>query len=85
MCGISRLRVLDLVGGDQPLGTEDGAVQVALNGEIYNFAALRERLRAHGHRFTTAVDRLVRAHLARQADHGRVLWALVVFEAWRQR
>jgi hypothetical protein len=40
---------------------------------------------ARGHRFTTAVDRLVRAHLARQADHGRVLWALVVFEAWRQR
>jgi glutamine phosphoribosylpyrophosphate amidotransferase len=61
--GVSRLRVLDLVGGDQPLGTEDGAVQVALNGEIYNFASLRERLRARGHRFTTASDTEVVAHV----------------------
>jgi asparagine synthase (glutamine-hydrolysing) len=44
-----------------------------------------ERVRAGGLLDAAAVDRLVRAHLAGQADHSRVLWALVVFEAWRQR
>ena len=32
-----------------------------------------------------AVNRLVREHLDGRADHGRVLWALVVFEAWRDQ
>ena len=40
---VARLRILDLVGGDQPLTTADGTVHVALNGEVYNFAALRIR------------------------------------------
>src|SRR5258706_10866872 len=60
---VARLRVLDLVGGDQPLATANGAVHVALNGEIYNYASVRERLRARGHHFTTASDTEVVAHL----------------------
>src|SRR5207247_558779 len=46
--GIARLRVIDLVTGDQPIGNEDGAVPVALTGELYGFAALRAVL-AHPH------------------------------------
>ncbi len=49
--GIQRLRVIDLVTGDQPIRNEDGSVTVVLNGEIYNFRELRERLRANGHVF----------------------------------
>src|SRR6266478_6227265 len=41
--GIARLRVIDLVTGDQPIGNEDGAVHVALNGEIYGFAVWDRR------------------------------------------
>ena len=41
--GVARLRIVDLATGDQPLANEDGTVQVVLNGEIYNFEALRER------------------------------------------
>src|ERR1051325_7018024 len=54
--GVARRGVIDLATGDQPLGSEDGRVQVALNGEIYNFAALRARLRARGHRFASGAD-----------------------------
>jgi asparagine synthase (glutamine-hydrolysing) len=42
--GIQRLRVIDLVTGDQPISNEDGTVTVVLNGEIYNYRELRERL-----------------------------------------
>src|SRR5919197_5983111 len=52
--GIARLRVIDLVTGDQPIGNEDGTVQVTLNGEIYGFAVLRAVLERAGHRFRNA-------------------------------
>ncbi len=51
--GIQRLRVIDLVTGDQPIHNEDRSVTVVLNGEIYNFRELRRRLRGNGHRFAT--------------------------------
>jgi len=60
--GVARLRIIDLATGDQPLANEDGAVQVVLNGEIYNFEALRDRLERMGHRFASRGDTEVIAH-----------------------
>ncbi|HEV8439044.1 MAG TPA: asparagine synthase (glutamine-hydrolyzing) [Methylomirabilota bacterium] len=54
--GVRRLRVVDLLTGQQPMATSDGAVRVVQNGEIYNFRALRERLERLGHRFRTESD-----------------------------
>src|ERR1700759_939474 len=51
--GIQRLRIVDLVTGDQPIYNEDRSVVVVLNGEIYNFAELRRDLIAKGHTFST--------------------------------
>ena len=48
--------IIDLAGGDQPLGNEDGRIQVVQNGEIYNHAELRAELKAQGHRFVSDVD-----------------------------
>ena len=39
-----RLSIIDLEGSDQPVGNEDGRIQVVQNGEIYNYRHLRERL-----------------------------------------
>src|SRR4051794_7279461 len=54
--GARRLAILDLPGGHQPLSNEDGSVWVAFNGEIYNYAQLREQMQARGHRFATNCD-----------------------------
>jgi asparagine synthase (glutamine-hydrolysing) len=54
--GHRRLSIIDLKTGKQPMGNEDGSVQVVFNGEIYNFLELRKLLQAKGHRFKTRSD-----------------------------
>ena len=60
--GMRRLSIIDLAGGHQPIGNEDGSIQVVYNGEIYNFAEIRDTLEARGHRFATHSDTEVLVH-----------------------
>jgi asparagine synthase (glutamine-hydrolysing) len=64
----TRLAIVDVAGGDQPLYSEDGSVAVVVNGEIYNHQALRAELEARGHRLATRSDCEVVAHL--YEEHG---------------
>ncbi|GGI98252.1 asparagine synthetase B [Alicyclobacillus cellulosilyticus] len=61
--GFRRLSIIDVQGGHQPLGNEDQTVWLVFNGEIYNHRALRNMLRARGHRFATHSDGEVILHL----------------------
>lgn len=61
--GNTRLKIIDIEGGDQPIFNEDGTVAVVYNGEIYNFPELRESLIKSGHRFKTKSDTEVLVHL----------------------
>src|SRR5205807_8700670 len=60
--GHRRLKIIDLEGGAQPLANEDETVWVIFNGEIYNFAEVREELERAGHRFATRSDTEVIVH-----------------------
>jgi len=51
-----RLSIIDLEHGAQPMGNEDGLVQIVFNGEVYNFRELRAQLETAGHTFRTDSD-----------------------------
>src|SRR3954468_13592675 len=85
-----RLAIIALEHGDQPIATEDGAVTVVQNGEIYNHAELRRELEAQGHRFRTRCDTEVIGHLYEQ--HGfaafarlRGMFAIALWDARSRR
>ncbi len=88
--GMRRLAIIDVAGGQQPIGNEDGSIQVVFNGEIYNHHELRDALRARGHRFRTRCDTETIVHL--YEEHGddfvvqlRGMFAIALWDDRRKR
>jgi asparagine synthase (glutamine-hydrolysing) len=53
----TRLSIIDLSeAGRQPMLTDDGALSITYNGEIYNYLELKNELKQEGYRFTTQTD-----------------------------
>ena len=61
--GSTRLSILDLSGGTQPIHNEDKTLWIVFNGEIFNYVELKEELRNKGHHFYTTTDTEVILHL----------------------
>ncbi len=88
--GHRRLSIIDVAGSAQPLGNEDGTVQIVFNGEIYNYRELREQLLAWGHHFKTDGDTEVIVHLYEQygldfVKHMRGMFALAIWDSRQQQ
>lgn len=60
--GHSRLSIIDLSGGQQPMHNEDKSIYIVFNGEIFNYLELREELINKGHTFYTKSDTEVIIH-----------------------
>lgn len=54
--GATRLKIIDLDSGNQPILTEDGETGIVFNGEIYNHLEVRAELEKLGHRFVSHSD-----------------------------
>lgn len=52
----TRLSIIDLAGGHQPMIDESGRFIIVFNGEIYNYLELRSAYLSRGARFLTASD-----------------------------
>jgi asparagine synthase (glutamine-hydrolysing) len=81
-----RLSIIDLDSGHQPLGNEDGSIQIVFNGEIYNYQGLRKKLIDLGHTFNTNSDTETIVHAYEEygehcVDYLRGMFAFAIWDS----
>jgi asparagine synthase (glutamine-hydrolysing) len=86
----TRLSIIDLQGGGQPMSTADGRLWITFNGEIFNYIELREELAGKGHRFATRSDTEVILHAYREygedcVQHFNGQWAFAIWDTEQQK
>jgi asparagine synthase (glutamine-hydrolysing) len=86
----TRLAVIDLETGAQPMESEDGTLVLCANGEIYDFERIRTSLEAKGHRFRTKSDSEIILHLYREYglkcfEHLRGEFAFLLYDKTRRQ
>nr|AGS49676.1 asparagine synthetase [uncultured bacterium esnapd14] len=85
--GHTRLAVIDLAGGRQPMHTHDGAYHLVANAEFYGYEAIRAELLRQGCPLKTAADTEIALYL--YAEHGaeamQRLRGEFAFAIWDQR
>jgi len=64
--GQTRLSIIDLSTGSQPIHNEDSTLWIIYNGEVFNYPELRQQLEEQGHRFYTNSDTEVILHAYEQ-------------------
>ncbi len=88
--GFRRLSFIDLTEGNQPMYNEDGSIVIVFNGEIYNYASLRESLIEKGHTFSNRSDTETLIHLYEEYDtqmlnHLRGMFAFVIYDTKKEQ
>ena len=86
----ARLSIIGLNNGAQPISSEDGQIQIVVNGELYDFERIREELRARGHKFATESDSEIALHLYREfgvdcLQHLRGEFAIIIWDERSRR
>ena len=83
--GHTRLSIIDLEAGRQPMVTSDGRYVITFNGEIFNYQEVRSRLKEQGHIFETHSDTEVileayRAHGPDCAQYFHGMFAFAIYD-----
>ncbi len=83
--GHTRLSIIDLEGGDQPIANEDEQIRIVVNGEFYGYEAVQRELTQAGHRLRTRSDSEIALHLyedlgARCVDRLRGEFAFAIWD-----
>ncbi len=87
---MTRLAIVGVDNGEQPIWNEEHSVVVVCNGEIYNYRDLRAQLEASGHLFSTFSDVEVIVHLYEQYQEESVkylqgIFAFVLWDVKREK
>src|SRR5262245_24819109 len=86
-----RLAIIDLSpAGHQPMTNEDGRYWIVYNGEIFNFAVIREELLGLGHTFKSHSDTEVVIHAYEEwgtqcLQHFRGMFAIAIWDTVEKR
>jgi asparagine synthase (glutamine-hydrolysing) len=89
--GHTRLSIIDIEGGAQPMSTADGSLHIVFNGEIYNHRQLRRELESRGHHFLSDhsdTEVLLMGYREWGTDLPEKLngmWAFAVYDAEKNR
>ncbi len=88
--GSTRLSIIDLGNGHQPMSNETGDIWIVFNGEIWNYKSLRKEFLEKGYRFRTNSDTetIIYAYEEYGVDcierlHG--MFGLAIWDATRRR
>ncbi|MBM4201221.1 MAG: asparagine synthase (glutamine-hydrolyzing), partial [Gammaproteobacteria bacterium] len=86
----TRLSIIDLSGGHQPLVADDGRTALVANGEIYNYLELQAELQAAGRVFATQSDSETILHAYALDPSGFIdrlhgMFSFALFDGHRQR
>lgn len=82
--GMTRLSIIDLSTGQQPIPNEDKTIWIVFNGEIYNFHELQKLVVSKGHKLSTNSDTEVIVHLYEEygIDCLQYLEGMFAFAIW---
>lgn len=82
--GMTRLSIIDLHTGHQPISNEDGRIWIVFNGEIYNYKDLEKIVRKKGHTLKTTTDTEIIVHLYEEfgVDCLQYLEGMFAFAIW---
>ena len=88
--GMSRLSIIDLKSGSQPIHNEDKSLWIVFNGEIFNYPELGAELKSKGHQFYTSSDTETILHCYEEygldfVEHLNGQFAIAIWDTKKQR
>ncbi len=83
--GHTRLSIVDLTTGDQPMLAADGTLAITFNGEIYGFREIKQRLRDYQFHTTSDTEVILALYQTYGENYLQYLPGMFAFAIWDER